>query len=212
VPVGAAAYPVNLIVDGQRCLVVGGGQVAARKTAGLLACGARVTVVAPDVDEEIAAWEADDQVTVERRPYRPGEAAGYRLAIAATGDADVSRAVHDDGEQSGVWVNAADDPASCTFTLPSVVRRGPLVVAISTGGHSPALAAWLRKHVESEMGDEYRILVELLSAEREAIKASGRSTEGLDWQRALESNMLELIRAGEIGQARERLQACLSSS
>jgi precorrin-2 dehydrogenase/sirohydrochlorin ferrochelatase len=86
------------------------------------------------------------------------------------------------------------------------------MVTVSTGGHSPAMATWLRRHVESEMGDEYRILLELLSAEREAIKASGRSTEGLDWQKALDSNMLELIRAGHIGRARERLQACLSSS
>jgi len=212
VPVGPSQYPVNLIVDGRACLVVGGGAVAARKVVGLLACGAVVTVVAPGVGEEIAAWAAAGELTLERRVYRQGEAAGYRLVIAATDDHEVNTAVYRDAEAAGVWVNSADDPATCSFTLPSVVRRGPLVVTVATGGHSPAMAAWLRAHVEREMGDEYRVLLELLSAERQALKASGRSTEGLDWQKALDSNMLELIREGQIGQARERLQACLSSS
>jgi siroheme synthase-like protein len=212
VPVDLPQYPANLIVDGRSCLVVGGGAVAARKVAGLLACGARVTVVAPDVGEEIERWAAAGEITLERRPYRPGEVEGYRLAVAATSLPEVNRSVYEDGERHNVWVNAADDPRSCSYTLPSVVRRGPIAVSISTGGHSPALATWLKAHVEQEMGDEYRVLVELLSAERERIKASGRSTEGLDWQKALDSNMLELIRAGQIGKARERLQACLSSS
>jgi precorrin-2 dehydrogenase/sirohydrochlorin ferrochelatase len=212
VPVGPSQYPVNLVVEGRACLVVGGGAVAARKVVGLLACGAALTVVAPEVGQEIADWAAAGEVTLERRPYRRGEAADYRLVIAATDDRDVNEAVYVDAEGAGVWVNSADDPATCSFTLPSVVRRGPLVVTVATGGHSPAMATWLRAHVEQEMGDEYRVLLELLSAERQALKAAGRSTEGLDWQKALDSNMLELIRVGQIGQARERLQACLSSS
>jgi precorrin-2 dehydrogenase/sirohydrochlorin ferrochelatase len=211
-PVEPPQYPVNLVVAGRRCLVVGGGPIAARKVGGLLACGALVTVVAPEVTDEIESWAGQGRLGLERRPYRRDEAADYRLVIVATDDRATSETVLADGERAGVWVNAADDPALCSFTLPSVVRRGPLMVTVSTGGHSPAMATWLRRHVESEMGDEYRILLELLSAEREAIKASGRSTEGLDWQKALDSNMLELIRAGHIGRARERLQACLSSS
>ncbi len=212
VPVEPPQYPVNLIVEGRPCLVVGAGAVAARKVAGLLACGANVTVVAPEVGEEIESWASAGRVALARRPYESGEVAGYRLVIAATDDHAVNALVFADGEASGVWVNSADDPATCSFTLPSVVRRGPLVVTVATGGHSPALATWLRARLEREVGDEYRILLELLSAEREALKAAGRSTEGLDWQKALDSNMLELIRAGQIGQARERLQACLSSS
>ena len=211
-PVDPAQYPVNLVVEGRPCLVVGAGAIAARKAAGLLACGAVVTVIAPEVGSEISSLASAGLVALLRRPYAPGEVAGYRLAIAATDDHAVNAAVFADGEAAGVWVNSADDPALCSFTLPSVVRRGPLVVTVATGGHSPALAAWLRGRLEEELGDEYRILLELLSAERESLKASGRSTEGLDWQKALDSNMLELIRAGEIGQARERLQACLSSS
>jgi siroheme synthase-like protein len=208
-PVDAVQYPVNLIVEGRRCLVVGGGNVAARKAAGLRACGADVHVVAPAIGD---AMRRVDGVTWEERPYRAGEVAGYRLAVAATGDPDVNRAVFDDGEAVGVWVNSADDPASCSFTLPSVARRGPVTVTVSTGGHSPALAAWLRERFEAQLGPEYETLVDLLATERAALQAAGRSTEDADWKRALDSDMLELIRAGQIMSARERLQACLSSS
>jgi precorrin-2 dehydrogenase/sirohydrochlorin ferrochelatase len=211
VPVDHPQYPVNLVLSGRRCLVVGGGRVAARKAEGLLACGAQVHVVAPVVGRELRAL-AGPTLTWEERAYRREEVAGYRLAISATDDSEVNRAVFDDGEAAGVWTNAADDPAHCAFTLPAVVRRGPVMVTVSTGGHSPALATWLRSRVAEEVGPEYEVLAGLLAAEREAIQASGRSTEGLDWQKALDSDMLALIRAGEVRQAKERLQACLSSS
>jgi precorrin-2 dehydrogenase/sirohydrochlorin ferrochelatase len=209
--VGERLYPVNLVLTGRRCLVVGGGRIAARKVEGLVACGAQVHVVAPAVGPEVRD-HAGAGVTWEERPYRRGEVAGYRLALAATDDGEVNRAVFVDGEDAGVWTNSADDPANCAFTLPAVVRRGPLMVTVSTGGYSPALATWLRTRVAEEVGPEYEVLVELLAAEREAIQASGRSTEGIDWQKALDSDMLALIRAGQVRQAKERLQACLSSS
>ena len=202
-------YPVNLVVEGRSCLVVGGGEVAARKVAGLLACGARVHVVAPYVGDEV---KGQSGVTWEERPYRSGDLFGHRLVVAATDDRGVNEAVYRDAEAAGVWVNGADDPEHCSFTLPSVVRRGSLLVTVSTGGRSPALARWLRERLEEEIGPEYEVLLDLLAEERETIKASGRSTEGLDWQSALDSDMLGLIRSGDVMQARERLQTCLSSS
>lgn len=208
-PVNVPLYPVNLVLEGRRCLIVGGGTVARHKAIGLLACGARVHVVAPEVAAEL---EARAEVTVERRPYRRGEVDGYRLVVAATGDPAVNAVVLADGEEAGVWVNAADDVENCSFTLPAVVRRGPVMVAVSTGGHSPALARWLKEKVADCVGPEYGVLAQLLSAERDEIRASGRSTEGLNWQSALESDMLDLIRAGQVREAKERLQACLSSS
>jgi siroheme synthase-like protein len=208
-PVEAPLYPVNLIVDGVPCLVVGGGAIAARKAEGLRDCGALVHVVASEVGPEVRALRG---VTWEERPYRPGEVSGYRLVMAATDDPAVNGRVFDDGSAAAVWVNSADDPSHCSFTLPAVSRRGPLTVAVSTGGHSPALAAWLRRHVDDEMGPEYETLLALLSEERARVRAGGLSTEGLDWQKALDSDMLALIRAGQVQQARERLQACLSSS
>ncbi|HVM66228.1 MAG TPA: bifunctional precorrin-2 dehydrogenase/sirohydrochlorin ferrochelatase [Acidimicrobiales bacterium] len=204
----ALQYPVSLVVEGRPCLVVGGGAVARRKAEGLLACGAAVTVVAPSVSAPLVALP----VRVLRRPYQRGEAAAYRLVIAATGDPVVNQMVHDDAEAAGVWVNAADDPARCTFTLPAIARQGPLTVAVSTGGGSPALASWLRDRLASELGEEYEVLLRLLSEARATIRTSGRSTEDVDWPSVLDSHMLDLIRAGDVGKAREHLEACLSSS
>jgi precorrin-2 dehydrogenase/sirohydrochlorin ferrochelatase len=202
-------YPVNLVLDGRRCLVVGGGKVALRKVEGLVACGGRVTVVAPRINPELAMLS---EVMIEQRPWRPEDLDGMWLVIAATDDPAVNRAVYDAGQRAGVWVNGADDPANCSFTLPSVVRRGDLQVAVSTGGRSPALSTWLRRRLEGEIGPEYAVLLDLLATEREGLKAAGVSTEGLDWRSALDSDMLDLIRTGDLAHARERLQTCLSSS
>ena len=183
---------MNLRVAGRRCLVVGEGALAASKVAGLEECGAEVDVVAPSA-------------------YERGQVAGYRLAIAATDDPEVNAAVFADGEAAGVWVNSADDPDHCAFTLPARIRQGHLLVTFATGGHSPAVASWLRRRFEEEFGPEYDILIDMVGEAREAIRASGRSAETVDWQDALDSGMLGLIREGRIEEAKERLQACLSS-
>jgi precorrin-2 dehydrogenase/sirohydrochlorin ferrochelatase len=203
------AYPVNLIVAGRRCLVVGGGAVAARKAAGLLAARAEVHVVATEVGDEIRALTG---LQWTQRPYHRDDVQGCRLVVAATGDPAVNRAVYADADAAGIWVNSADDPASCSFTLPSVLRRGDLIVTVSTSGRSPALASWLRSRLESEIGPEYEVLLDLLSTERMSLQEAGRSTESFDWRKALDSDMLDLIRSGQITKARERLKACLSSS
>lgn len=209
-PVPSPQYPVNLCLAGRPVLVVGGGPVALRKVEGLLAADARVHVVAPEIDGGILAL--GEAVSCQQRPYRRGEAAQYRLVITATGDAAVDQSVHDDAEAAGVWVNSADDPDRCSFTLPAVVRRGPLLVTVSTGGHSPAVASWLRSRLEAELGPEYEVLVQLVADARAEVQAAGRSTEGLAWHKALDSDMLALIRGGRISEAREHLLACLSSS
>jgi precorrin-2 dehydrogenase / sirohydrochlorin ferrochelatase len=201
-------YPVNLIVKGRPCLVVGGGPVAAQKAAALLACGAEVHVVAEEVGPDVRALA----VTWEERSYSLGEVSDYRFVVAAADSAATNAAVFEDGEAAGVWVNSVDDPDHCSATLPAIMRRGSLMVTVSTGGRSPAIASWLKERLATEIGPEYEVLVDLLAAEREAVRANGRSTEGLNWQKALDSDMLELIKNGQVADARERLQACLSSS
>jgi siroheme synthase-like protein len=201
-------YPVNLVVAGRRCVVVGGGAVAARKAEGLSVAGADVVVVARDVSAEVLSLPG---VTVIEREYRDGDLDGAWLAVAATDDPDVNRRVHAEGQAARVWVNAVDDPPACSFTLPAVVRQGPVVVAVSTSGYSPALAGWIREKVADQLGPEVALLAEWLCEAREEMKASGRSTEDVDWRTALDSDMLELIRTGQVALARERLQACLSS-
>lgn len=208
-PVDEVLYPVNLRVRGHRCLVVGGGPVALSKADGLLEAGAVVEVIAPDVVPELGARPG---VTVHRRAYRPGDVEGYRLVVAATGRAEVNAEVFGDGEKAGVWVNSADDPDHCSFTLPSNLRRGPLMVTCSTGGHSPALSSWLRQRLEKEIGPEYETLLCLLSEARERIQAAGVHTEGLAWQDVLDSGMLELIRSGETGQAQAKIDHLVDST
>jgi precorrin-2 dehydrogenase len=205
-------YPVNLLVSGRRCVVVGAGRIAARKVDGLLAAGADVHVVAPSLGDEVRAWRDEGRVTAAEREFEPADLDGAWLATAATDHPAVNHAVFEAGEARGVWVNAADDPDNCSFTLMSVIRRGDVVLTVGTGGRSPALATWLKERFAHELGPEYETLVEVLSDAREAMRADGRSTEDADWKRALDSGMLDLIRAGRVDDAKELLRSCLSSS
>jgi siroheme synthase-like protein len=201
-------YPVNLIVAGRTCVIVGGGTVATRKVEGLLAAGADVVVIAPKIDDRIRA----QPVRLIERSYQRGDLAGAWLAIVAIDDPETNRVVRADADAGRVWINAADDPGACSFTLPAVLRQGPVMVAVSSGGRSPALAAWIRDELGNRLGPEIGVLAELLSEARDELRAAGRSTEEVDWRPALNWDMLELIRTGRTAQARERLQACLSSS
>ena len=209
---GLGGYPVNLLVAGRRCVVVGAGRIAVRKIEALLDAGADVHVVAPEVSDAVQAWADAGRIAVTARAFVPDDLEGAWLATAATADRAVNRAVFDAGEARRVWVNAADDPEHCSFTLVSVVRRGDLVVTIGTGGRSPALAMYLKRRLGDEVGPEYGTLLDLLSEAREAMRAEGRSSEDADWQRALDSGMLDLIRTGRMTEAKELLETCLSSS
>jgi siroheme synthase-like protein len=205
-------YPVNLVVAGRRCVVVGAGRIAARKVDGLLTAGADVHVVAPRLGHQVRAWRDEGRLTVAERAFQSGDLDGAWLATAATDDHIVNHAVFEAGDARGVWVNSADDPDNCSFTLMSVIRRGDLVVTVGTGGRSPALATWLKARITAELGPEYETLVELLSDARDEMQAEGRSTEDADWKRALDSGMLDLVRAGRVDEAKELLRSCLSSS
>jgi siroheme synthase-like protein len=176
----------------------------------LLSCRAAVTIVAPAVVPAIVemARRSDPEqgsLTVERRPYRQGEASAYRLVVTATGVPDVDRAVAADADAAGIWVNAADDAPNCTFYLPSVHRQGAVSVAVSTGGASPALATWLRRRIGTGVGPDVGILAELLASARQRVKASARSTESVDWQALLDGPLPDLVRDGRLPEARRLL-------
>ena len=203
--------PVNLLVRDRKVVVVGAGRIAARKIEAILAAGAAVHVVAPVVGEEVRAWADEGRLTLSERAFTPGDLDDAWLATTATGVPEVDRAVFEAGEARRVWVNSADDPANCSFTLTSVVRQGDLVVTIGTGGRSPALATWLRRRLGEELGPDYATLLDVLSEAREELRAEGRSSEEPDWQSALDSGMLDLIRAGNVEEAKEILRACLWS-
>jgi len=218
VGIDAPIYPVGLVVKGRRCLVVGGGRVAARKISGLLACGAAVTMVAPEVHVAIGELTAagvvaaidESPLEVQIRPYRSGEAANYLLAVAATGEASVDEVVHRDALAAGVWVNVADDASRCTFILPAVARDGTVSIAVSTAGASPALAGWLRDRIVLALGPNLGDLAALLEEGRRRIHDQGGSTETLDWRAVLDGPLPEMVRQGRIDDARAALDAFLA--
>lgn len=175
-------YPVVLDVRGRRVLVVGGGAVAARKAEALVAEGADVLVVAPDVSDAVARLP----VRVERRRYRADDMDDCWLVVTATDDPAVQQQVFDDGRRRHTWVNAADDPQRCSFILPAVHRDGPVIVAVSTSGTSPALAGWLRDRCRDVLPAGIASIAEELGRQRAGVRATGRSTEGLDWGAEIE--------------------------
>jgi precorrin-2 dehydrogenase / sirohydrochlorin ferrochelatase len=197
------SYPVNVVLAGQRCLVVGGGRIAARKAAGLLEAGARVVVVAPDA---VAPLRDDDRVHWYARPYQRGEVAAYRLAITATGDPKVDGQVYRDAEAAGVLVNSADDPQHCRFTLPAIARRGDIQLTASTNGRSPALATWLRRRLDDLLDDDLLALLDLLADVRADLHRNGRTSDIAGWQEALDDGLLDLVRSGDVDEARRRLE------
>jgi precorrin-2 dehydrogenase/sirohydrochlorin ferrochelatase len=170
-------YPVSLLLEGQPCLVVGGGQVAYPKIAGLLDAGAAVTVIASEVSDEIAALP----VTVHSRPFRDGDCTGYVLVVAATGNRALDATIFAECQVTNTLVNAADNPAACSFYLPALLRSGDLSVAISTAGASPAIASWVRDRIGALVGERFGDVVDVVGATREQVRADGRTSEGLPW-------------------------------
>ena len=178
----AFGYPVMLDLAGVRVLVVGGGTIAGRKTAGLLAAGAIVTVVAPVVLPELAAAAAD----VRERPYEVADLDGQQLVLTATDDPIVNARVASDARANGVWVNSADDPQNCTFILPAVARQGSVVVAVGTDGSSPALARHLRDRIaDLVLTPEVAVAAEELARQRAELHAAGIRSESIDWTERL---------------------------
>jgi siroheme synthase-like protein len=159
-------YMACLDLEGRRCVVVGGGAVAAEKVAGLLTCAARVTVVAPELHDDLR----EAPIQWRRRGYRATDLAGAFLVIAATDDRSVNERVHHDAEARGLLCNVADVPELCNFILPAVHREGPIAVAVSTGGASPALAKRIRSEIAERIGPEHAELAERLQALRPEVK------------------------------------------
>jgi siroheme synthase-like protein len=193
-------YPVALDVSGRPCLVVGGGRVAARKARGLLECGAIVTVIAPSFGSDMEAL-VPRLDAVERRPYRRGDAASFRLVVTATGLPDVDGAVHADAEASDVWINSADDRAHSSFILPAVFRDGTVTVCVSSGGLSPALSSWLRDRLAARC-EGVGALAELLGEVRARLLEAGLRSDSVDWRQLLDGPLPELARAGDLDEAR----------
>jgi siroheme synthase-like protein len=206
-----AYYPVFLRLRGRRCLVVGGGAVAERKVAGLLAAGAAVTVLSPALTRGLGRLVAAGRIRHLARRYAVGDLAGFDLALAAARDSRVNRTVAREGRRRGVWVNAADDPARCHFILPALLCRGSLLVAVSSQGTSPALAGLVRDEIARWIGADYAALARVAAGARRRWRRRRARPGGAAWRAALGAPWLRrLVAEGRIREARARLVRALA--
>jgi precorrin-2 dehydrogenase len=199
-------YPVFLDLVRRACLVVGGGPVAEAKVAGLRDAGACITVVSPALTPRLTTQRRTGEIRHVAREYRPGDASGHRLVFVAVGDPVVAEAVTRDARHHGAWVNAADDPGRCDFILPSILRRGRLAVAVSTGGTCPGLARAIREDLEGRFPAADALLIELAGEVRQALRAGGRAPHGDAWRRALDPRLRRLLADGRRDEARAWLE------
>jgi precorrin-2 dehydrogenase/sirohydrochlorin ferrochelatase len=201
-------YPVAMDLTGARCLLVGGGEIALRRARSLVEAGACVTIIAPDVLPEI---EAVEKIEVERRRWRKTDIRGYALVFAATDDAALNRAVADEARRAGVPVNVADDPGLCSFIVPACVRRGDLLIAVTTCAKSPTLSKWIRLDLEARYGPEYAEFVALMGELREEVKRryADQPDREAAFDRLVNCGILELLRSGKRDQARKRALECI---
>ncbi len=189
-------YPVHLDVRGRSCLVVGGGAVGSRKAHTLLECGAVVTVVSPEATVALRLLAEGGRIGLKQRAYAAEDLAGVFLVIGATDDEELNRRISRDAEEKRILCNIADRPEVCNFILPSIVKRGDLVLTISTAGKSPALAKRLRQDLERQYGAEYAVLLDLMGAIRRRLLAREHAPEAHKplFEAILDSEILELIR------------------
>ncbi|HWF74444.1 MAG TPA: bifunctional precorrin-2 dehydrogenase/sirohydrochlorin ferrochelatase [Solirubrobacteraceae bacterium] len=194
-------YIACLRLTGRRCLVVGGGNVGLEKVEGLLACDAAVTLVAPDAHPELVQLALEGSIRWERRPYQASDLEGCLIAIAATNISEINIGVFEDAEQRAMLVNVVDVPPLCNFILPAIVRNGPLAIAISTAGASPALAKRMKREIADAFGEPYAQLAVLLNDARGWAKATLPTYQ--DRKEFFESivggepDPIELLRAGD---------------
>ena len=204
-------YPVTLDLDGRPCLVVGGGAVALRKAIGLLDAGARVTVVSPTLSTGLLELARDGRIRWRPREFVPGDTEASFLVVVATNDRSINRLVMDEARRSRALVNCADDPEHSDFILPALLRRGPLTVAVSTGGASPAMACMVRDELDATLAEDYARLAEIVAEVRRTLRERGLSADGGRWAAALDERIKQLVAAGQPLEAQRRLEERLGA-
>lgn len=189
-------YPVNLNISGKLCVVIGGGKVAERKVRGLLKCGANVKLIGREVLPSLLRLAQKGEIKVLARNYRGTDLKGAFLVMAATDDESINEKVAADSRRAGIIVNVADKPSLCDFTLPSIVRRGTLSIAISTDGSAPFLAKGMRKYIEKEIGREYTRYAKILSEVREKVIKNNlpQSAKKRIFNKVSDGTLLEMVK------------------
>jgi precorrin-2 dehydrogenase/sirohydrochlorin ferrochelatase len=209
-----SGYPIALVnLADACCVVVGGGEVAARKVAALCAAGARPVVISPVLCDALQCQVEDDEIDALQREYQPGDLAGVWLVIAATNDPATNEAVWQEAQSTGCLVNVVDDPERCNFHVPAIVRRGELTLSVSTSGNSPALARRIRRSLEQQFDAAYEPYLVLLGELRPLVqeKVTEQADRKVLWETLLEADVLDLLRAGADEVARQRAREIVES-
>lgn len=207
-------YPITLVgLANTSCVVIGGGEVAARKVAGLREAGARPVVISPTLCDRLRRQVEAGEIEVFEREYQAGDLAGVRLVIAATDDPATNEAVWREAQDTGCLVNVVDDPPRCNFYVPATVRRGALTLAVSTSGKSPLLARRIRKMLEDEYDTAYEAYVELLGGLRPRVQEQVAELDRRKalWEALMDSDVLDLLRAGQTQAARQHAETILEA-
>lgn len=203
--------PVVLLLADRKVVVVGAGNIATRKIEGIINAGAtNITVIAPIVSEEVLEWEKQKLLSVKVREFELSDLDNAFYVCTATEKTQVNTQVFRRCEELNIICNSADDPANCSAILMSLVRQGDITVAISSAGKSPALAKWLRQHIQAELGPEYNELVILLNEEREALRSGGFSSEDVNWNEMFATGVVDLVKDGKIDEARNLVRNVIS--
>jgi uroporphyrin-III C-methyltransferase/precorrin-2 dehydrogenase/sirohydrochlorin ferrochelatase len=205
-------YPISLELEGRPCVVIGGGEVAEHKARALLEAGAAVAVISKDYTEGLEQLGRRGEVDLVRKAYSWGDLEDAFLAIAATDDPGVNAEIYEEAEERQVLLNAVDDNEHCHFAVPSIIRRGDFILAISTGGKAPALAKRLRRKLSKQFGREFGALVDSLGQVREETireRTVDFETWAQRWQEALDHDLLDLIRDGRVEEAQELVRRTL---
>ena len=209
-------YIACLRLSGRRCVVVGGGEIGLEKVEGLLACDGDVTLISPEAVPELQQLAAEGSIAWERRAYAgPEDLEGAFMVIASTDDTDINIAVYNDAERRAMLVNVVDVPPLCNFILPAIFRSGPLAIAISTAGASPALAKRMRDQIAEEYGEPYARLAELLNEVRGWAKGTlATYRDRKEFFEAIvngDPDPIELLRQGDERAVRDLIAAAQAS-
>src|SRR5712691_11652509 len=198
-------YPIFVDLAGQTCVVLGGGSLAVQKVEGLVEAGAKVTVYTSRPAAALGQLATEGRIALVRRDYRSGDLAAARLVIDASEDNDINRASWEEAEEAGILINVVDRPQRCRFIAPAIVRRDPVIVAVSTSGESPFLASVLRARIERWLGREWGPFAELVGRVRRRLREGGvpLTQQATVYRRLLHSRVRELLRAGDEGAANE---------
>ncbi len=201
-----ALYPIFVELKGRPVVVIGGGHVGAEKVRGLLAAEADITLVSPDLIDELREHAHAGRIRHIPRAYQESDLdGGYEFVMVATDDGAINADVAAAGKKRGLWVNAADDPQNCDFILPAVVRKGKITLAASTSGTSPALARRLREELDAYLTDDMPALADLLAEVRQEVRERGIKVESDTWQYAIDEQLRVLLAQRKYVQARARL-------